>query len=226
MSYGPGRIFALDIETDTDGVNGLDPRESRITELAVATADESVVFADDSEAKLLYDANKYIQALQPGLIVTWNGAFFDLPFISDRVRKLRTDQHRTLKGALGFGDIYIDRLRKFAMTLVPQPGLKPKYDYLPGHTTAYSLLWPTDDTPDGLVHSHLDISFAYKQFAAEQGIKHSLKPVARAASIEMIEVDRSKMHELTPQQRHDYAVSDVRGTRELALRLLGAVDTA
>jgi hypothetical protein len=37
----------------------------------------------------------------------------------------------------------------------------------------------------------------------------------------MIEVDREKMHELTAQERHDYAVSDVRGTRALALDLLG-----
>jgi len=46
--------------------------------------------------------------------------------------------------------------------------------------------------------------------------------VARALGIEVIEVDRERMHLLTQAQRTAYAASDTRATRELAIRGLGA----
>lgn len=208
MSFDRTRVYALDIETCTDGVNGLDPREARITEVAVSTSLGDTVFADADEARLLYRMDEFIQHLPPGLIVTWNGAFFDLPFIHDRY-------------ALSCREVGLV-LADLGMHLIEQPGLKPKYDYLPGHSTGYTAVWQTTQ-PFGLdLHQHLDISFAYKAFAAKHGVRHSLKPVAEAHGITMIIVDREKMHELSEEDRSAYAASDTRGTRELAIRLLGA----
>lgn len=204
----PGdHVYAMDIETDTDGVNGLDPREARITELVICGPREAVVFDDEDETTLLVRADNYLRRLRPGLISTWNGTFFDLPFIFDRARMLYNAGHSEI-GDLG-------------MTLLPVPGLTPKYDYLPGHTVGYDCLWRGRGNGVFDLHRHLDISFAYKGFADEHGIRHSLKPVAQAHGIEMIEVDRCRMHDLTPQERHDYVVSDGRGTRALTLHRLG-----
>ena len=220
MSFDPSRVYALDIETDTT-IDGLDPANSRITEVVVSTAKEDVVFDHDSEAQLLVETDRYIKQLAPGLITTWNGVFFDIPFIVDRMTYLRLNKPRSLLGMLGVTDVYVDRLRTVGLNPIAQPGLKPKYSYLPGHDVGYGMVWKTSDNWGDLnVHQHLDISFAYKGFAEEHEMKHSLKPVAKAHGILMIEVDREKMHLLTPEERHDYVVSDGRGTRALALRVL------
>jgi hypothetical protein len=194
-------IYSVDIETDTT-VNGLDPRVARITELSLSTAAGDSVFNDADEVTLLSKADRALRTLPAGLITTWNGAFFDLPFIAWRARK--------------------HQMRRYGLTLIPAAGLTPKYDYLPGHDRAYTGTWAVNPALRGVVHQHLDISFAYKKVAADLGVKHSLKPVAKALGIDMIEVDREKMHELTPAERLAYAASDTRGTRELTIRLLGA----
>lgn len=216
--FSAARIYSLDIETDTDGVNGLDPREARITEIAISTADGDAVFNDASEAHLLYNADRHIRRLPPGLIGTWNGTFFDLPYIADRLSMARATQDAARYAAEKV-DLY-----EFGMRLIPQPGLTPKYDFLPGHSTGYGCWWRTDSPDPRGIHQHLDISDAYKRFAAEAGVKHSLKPVCIANGIEMIEVDRTKMHELTVAERSAYGASDTRGTRALTIKLLGAVE--
>ena len=59
------------------------------------------------------------------------------------------------------------------------------------------------------------------RFADEHGVKHSLKPVCAAHGVDMVELDRTRLHEYTPAERAAYALSDSRGTRALTLRLLG-----
>ena len=205
--FDAAHIYALDLETDTI-INGLDPRVAAITDCAVSTtAGDTVHGAGAGEATMLLALNEQLAQLPAGLIVTWNGAFFDLPFLDTRRWIVSRTTSRLAPHQLG-------------LRLIPQPGLTPKYDYIGNHTCAYAAVWLRDND-SGVPHQHLDISFAYKKVAADLGVKHALKTVARALGIEVIEVDRERMHLLTPAQRTAYAASDTRATRELAIRLLG-----
>lgn len=78
--------YALDIETCTDNVNGLDPRESHITSVAIFNGTDGVVF-DGDERQLLIDLETYVATLDKGVIVTWNGAAFDIPWLAYRFKK-------------------------------------------------------------------------------------------------------------------------------------------
>lgn len=204
-------IYALDIETYTgllpDGKQayGLDPAQSYITEIAVCGPDFTEVFAlkDVREADLLCDLASFLSTLTPGVIATWNGRFFDLPFIHDRAEANDLDPKTDL-----------------GLMLLPRDDVQPKYDFLPGHKTGYEAVWEAS----GYCHLTYDVSFRYKEFAEQHGVKHSLKPVARAAGIEVIELDRERMHEYTDEERRAYAASDVHATRELALRLCSEID--
>ena len=81
--YGPDRIYGFDIETDNSEGFGLVPEKSRVTEIAIDTASGGEVFAGN-ERTILRDFEAYLGTLEPGLLVPWNGAFFDVPFITDR----------------------------------------------------------------------------------------------------------------------------------------------
>ena len=81
---GPNRIYGLDIETDTT-VNGLDPRVAPVVAVALATSDGTAVFTG-AERDLLDRVESTLATLEPGVLVTWNGAGFDLPFLVDRAR--------------------------------------------------------------------------------------------------------------------------------------------
>lgn len=209
-------IYALDIETfngllpNGKKAYGLDPAQSYITEIAVCGPDFGEVFAlaggdSANEADLLRGAAFYLSTLEPGIIATWNGRFFDLPFIHDR--------------AVSNG---LDVEKELGLTLSPRDDVQPKYDFLPGHDVGYEAFW----TAHFGNHVTSDISFDFKEFAEMHGVKHSLKPTARAAGLNPIELDRERLHEYTDEERQAYALSDVRITRELALRLYpeGAIE--
>jgi uncharacterized protein YprB with RNaseH-like and TPR domain len=72
-------MYALDIET-----TGLDCRTDRITSVAVYNPEVSAVFDDSNEERLLGHLHRFIAELDPGQIVTWNGAVFDGPFLATR----------------------------------------------------------------------------------------------------------------------------------------------
>lgn len=232
MSFSPRRVYAFDIETNTDGVNGLDPREARITEVVVSTHDRDEVFVDDDETKLMFEFNRFVESLPTGLLVGWNSTFFDIPFIWSRWHGVdgagvefmpweQTPRHKT-----GWD---------LGMHPIQQPDIKPKYQYLPGYTTGLTCLWRSRSNLRLDLHQHADVSFPFKAFAEAQGIRHRLKTVCRAKGIPMFdatgkpyedpnmpgEVDRSKMHLMSDAERFDYVVSDGRGTRALALDWLG-----
>ncbi len=77
-----GPIYALDIETDTSK-GGLDPAKAGIIAVAISSAEGDHVISGD-EISLLEALDEYIANLAPGIIVTWNGNRFDLPFITTR----------------------------------------------------------------------------------------------------------------------------------------------
>ena len=75
-------LYGLDIETDTS-VDGLDPAVSPVVAVAVATPDRDHVLLGD-ESSILTRTDQLLASLPPGVVVTWNGAGFDLPFLAHR----------------------------------------------------------------------------------------------------------------------------------------------
>jgi DNA polymerase elongation subunit (family B) len=188
MSCSPP-IYGLDIETDTR-VDGLDPAVGRILVVAVATAEGPVVFADADEARLLDRLDWYLGSLEPGVIATWNGAKFDLPYLADRARLL---------------GVRVD------LRLSLDPTIELEHPPLPGHGGAYRAAWGS--------HAHLDAYRLYRaDVVPALHISGSLKSVARACGLRPIATDAARVHELDRDQLEAYVVSDATCTRELARR--------
>lgn len=189
-------FYALDIETDTEADRvdpqipaGLDPQAGRIVSVAVCGASAAAVFDDTDERFVLDSLTGWLQApgRESGVVVTWNGSGFDVPYLSDR--------HRTV-GAAGRPLLVASRARP------------PKYGPLPGHSGGYLARFGR--------HGHADVAFAWKAWAASQGVAWSLKPVAVANGIDVIEVDRERVGALTVAERAAYNLSDVNATLQLA----------
>lgn len=118
-------IYGIDIETDTTS-NGLDPAVARVVTVALSGRSFDEVFVGD-EATLLRAVDSRLASLAPGVLATWNGATFDLPFIADRARLL----------GVGIGlHLCLDRRLTMDRTT------------LPGHGGAYRGAWGR--------HTHLD----------------------------------------------------------------------
>lgn len=108
-SLGHLPLYGLDIETDTR-VDGLDPERSAVVAASVVGDDVELVL-DGTEPALLHDLDEALSALRPGIITTWNGARFDLPFLLTRAahhgvhlglsiqdRRMSWYEHRHLDG--------------------------------------------------------------------------------------------------------------------------------
>jgi uncharacterized protein YprB with RNaseH-like and TPR domain len=184
-------VYGLDIETDTTE-NGLDPRVAAVVTVALAGPGFEEVFTGREEA-LLADLDERIGQLEPGVIATWNGAAFDLPFLADRAAL-----HELPIGL---------RLRH-------DPAITMRRAPLPGHRGAYRASW--------FEHGHLD---AYRLYRGDVGpalrISCSLKSIARFVGLAPIEVDRTKIHDLSNEALHAYAASDARLARILTERRWG-----
>lgn len=145
---------------------------------------------DGEEVQLLERLDRAIAELAPGVLVTWNGARFDLPFLADRAQ---------LAG-VGLG-----------LRLVADTRSKTRRDPLPGHVGGYLGMWHA--------HRHLDAYAVYRaDVGASLGLPCGLKPLARLVGLHPVEVDREVIHELTPRQLNEYVASDAILARELALR--------
>lgn len=182
-------IFGFDIETDTT-IDGLDPRLARVTSIAVWSTDAQHCLVDPDERRLLASFGQLLEDLQPGVFVGWNSSCFDLPFLSTRAERC--------------GIV-------LPIRLVPDPGIRPKYDCTPPHRTGYRA--------EIAQHQHADIAYAYQEEAHRLGVAWSLKPIAKALGIEVVEVNRDRMHELLPDELVAYNLSDARATCLLARRL-------
>jgi hypothetical protein len=82
-------LYGLDIETDTS-VDGLDPTVAPVVAVAVATADGDHVLLGD-ERSILARTDELLASLPSGVVVTWNGARFDLPFLAHRAAVVGVD---------------------------------------------------------------------------------------------------------------------------------------
>lgn len=181
-------VYGLDIETDT-AAGGLDPRCAAIVAIALSGPGWSSVL-DGGETKILKGVDQRLADLEPGVIVTWNGARFDLPFIHDRAALHHVE--------LGL------RMR-------PDDLSRPSRDPLPGHIGGYRASW--------YEHEHLDAYVVYRNdVGASLNLPCGLKRVARMVGLEPVVVDREAIHKLSPDELAEYVASDAVLTRELALR--------
>lgn len=179
--------YAFDIET-TD----LRWDKGQVTTWAIFNDDLAIVQESRDEPWLIARLRETWASLPPGIVLTWNGAVFDGPFVSAR------SVH------LGLGRWF---------DLVPNLQISPKYEPQPGFAQfGYDPVFPASRG----VHGHTDVAYAMRAWAEEHGCHWSLKPVARAFGIDVIEVDREHMEKLSTSERAAYCLSDVAATYRLA----------
>jgi uncharacterized protein YprB with RNaseH-like and TPR domain len=197
-------LYGLDIETDTS-IDGLDPESSPIVAVALSGPQGDEVF-EGPEPQLLAAVDARLADLPAGVVTTWNGARFDLPFLARRAelcgvvlglrlvpkevprwQQLRRAAEREAAASDG---------REFSE---PVLGV--------GHTATWHH------------HSHLD---GYQLFRADVGrqlgISCALKNLARMVGLDVVQVDRTAIHKLAPAELHSYVASDARLTRLLVAR--------
>lgn len=165
---------------------------------AVVTAALSTPWGDDvlfgarpgDERGLFVALDQRLAALPPGVLATWNGAVFDLPFLADRAARLG------LVGGL--------RLRF-------DPVISLRRRPLRGHPGAYRGRW--------YHHRHLDAYRLYRaDLPRVLDVSCSLKSVARLVGLTPVEVDRERIHDLSGEALAAYVASDARLARILAGR--------
>lgn len=182
-------IYGLDIETDTT-LDGLDPRVSRVVAVAVAGVDGVRVFDEADESVLLDRLDWHLASLEPGVLATWNGAAFDLPFLADRFR------------ACGL---------RPGLRLTLDPTISLRREPLPGHEGAYRGSWHG--------HAHLDAYRLFRADVVPAiGVSGGLKSIARLCGLEPIQLAADRLHDYPKDQVSAYVGSDARCTRELVLR--------
>jgi uncharacterized protein YprB with RNaseH-like and TPR domain len=181
-------VYGLDIETDTTE-NGLDPRVAAVVTVALSAQGIDEVFTG-RESTILFDVDQRLKELPAGVIATWNGAAFDLPFLADRAAVHRMD---------------------LGLRLQLDPGLAMRRAPLPGHRGAYRGAW--------YQHGHLDAYRLYRgDVGPSLRVSCSLKSIARLVGLSPIEVDRERIHDLSNEALHAYASSDARLARVLTER--------
>lgn len=193
-------VYGFDIETDTT-TDGLDPNVSSVVAAAVVSARERLVFVGD-EATLLLDLDAALAEMAPGVLVTWNGLRFDLPFIALRARMRRLD---------------------LGLRLDPEPLEWRRDDEARGSAaprTSRRVRWgPPSPAASWGAHRHLDAYRLYRGDVGQTlGLSCALKPLSRFLGYEPVEVDRSRIDLLTPTELDAYVSSDAELARELALR--------
>ena len=145
---------------------------------------------DGPEPALLLAIDAALHGLPAGVLITWNGSAFDLPFLADRSRIAGVD--------LGL------RIRH-------DPGIVLSRDPLRGHPGAYRATW--------YHHRHLDGYRLYRaEIDPESGQSCGLKPLARSFGLAVVEVERDRIHELDAVTLRRYVVSDASLARELVAR--------
>jgi uncharacterized protein YprB with RNaseH-like and TPR domain len=190
MSRRPN-VYGLDIETDTT-VNGLDSEVAAVVTVALSLDDFDEVFSGD-ERSILTQLDDRLAELAPGVLATWNGAAFDLPFLADRAALLDLPM---------------------GLRLHHDPGIRMRHQPLPGHPGAYRARWHR--------HGHIDAYRLYRgDVGPALRVSCSLKSIARLVGLAPLQVDRTHIHDLSREVLHAYAASDARLARVLTERRWG-----
>ncbi|MGB3411525.1 MAG: 3'-5' exonuclease [Microthrixaceae bacterium] len=214
--------YGLDIETDTT-IDGLDSRCSAIVAVAVSTTDGDEVFLGEEE-DLLLRTDSFLSLLAPGLIATWNGSSFDLPFIMERADRLGlslglngTREPRRRRGSSR--RIASGRPAQHAPERAAQYMVEMTAESVVGaaevETTCRASSWWD--------HRHIDGYRLYRGDVARiLGVSCGLKPLSKMLGLGPVEVDRSRIHDLDEIQMRAYVASDARLAREMVLRRMPA----
>lgn len=117
--------YGIDIEIDTTS-RVVDPATAPIRAVAISTVAGDETF-DGDEATILQMVDARLASLPAGVLATWNGAVFDLPYIADRAARLGVD---------------------VALVLRPDPDRRQARRPLPGHDGPQRAQWGP--------HRHLD----------------------------------------------------------------------
>lgn len=180
-------LIGLDIETDTTD-NGLDPGVAAVVAVALSTPADGDVVLTGRERALLRALDETLGAMAPGVIVTWNGGAFDLPFLASRA---------TQHGVALHLELHWD-------PRAARPGRQP----LPGSIGTYAARWGA--------HEHLDAYRAWRAMTSDPHESCALKAVARREGLPTIEVDREHLHEANLALLRRYVTSDASLARRLA----------
>jgi hypothetical protein len=192
-------LYGLDIETDTS-VDGLDPATSAVVAVAVTgedPADDHVFLGE--ERSILRSLDDHLRQLPPGVLVTWNGSGFDLPFLDHRSHLI--------------GVPVALRVRPEPAPPRPVDGARPTRP---------------DDGRRRVVgawgdHLHLD---GYRLYRADVGrslgFSCGLKPLSRLVGLRPVEVRRERIHLLDDAALREYVASDARLARALVARRMPA----
>lgn len=180
-------LIGLDIETDTTD-NGLDPGVAGVVAVALSTAAEGDVVITGREAAILRSLDDTLASLESGVVVTWNGGAFDLPFLAARARVHGVE--------LGL-ELHWD-------PAATRPGRAP----LPGSIGTYAARWHD--------HAHLDAYRAWRALTDDPEESCALKAVARREGMSPVELDRDHVHEASLAALRRYVTSDASLARVLA----------
>ncbi len=187
--------YGLDIETDTT-IDGLDPTTSPVVAVAVSTVDDDTVLTG-AEPDILRRLDELLRGLPPGVIVTWNGSSFDLPFLDHRARVLGV--------TLGLELCTSERLPLDTSWPPPDGGCRATWG----------------------AHRHLDGFRLYRADVRRTvGLSCGLKAMARLVGLPVVEVDRGTIHDLDAAELESYVTSDARLARQLVARRMPAAAAA
>lgn len=129
------QVYGLDIETGhAGGTVGerVDPRLAPVTRVAFSTPASDWTFTGD-EPDLLGELDEVIADHRPGILVTWNGSGFVLPYLADRAN---------IRGV------------RLGLRLAAEPRLRTRGETLVGHPSPYVAAWHG--------HRHLDAARLYR----------------------------------------------------------------
>lgn len=181
-------IYALDIETDTT-IDGRDPSVAAVIAVSIADTGGPLAVLLGPEKMVLGATIAALDALEPGIVATWNGSGFDIPFIQERSDLLGI---RT-----GWEVLPTDRPSKYP----PIGGRAGRYSCALGR------------------HRHADIAWGWQDHCINNSVAWSLKPLAHSLGIEAIEADREHAADLLRDELFAYVASDAHVTAILAQRL-------
>lgn len=153
-------------------------------------AETDFVLDSPDEATMLIELDTLLAGLGNGVLVTWNGSGFDLPFIARRAQLL---------------DVPL------GLSIWHDPTLSGRRNQLPHQRERVRGRWHELGHIDGYLVYRSDVGRVLP-------VSCGLKPLARLVGLPLIEVDRTAIHLLSESERRAYVASDAMLARILVER--------
>lgn len=190
------RVVVYDIETDNSNGFGLDPYNSSVTQVSISDPEDTIVLDSqvlDEVFILEAIARLFTLVAREDLVLCgWNNFGFDNSFVA-----VRMVANKDALRALG---VWVpDTVEEM---LEPVPTLKAKYSVAGGFEHPQKIRW------QGKTLEQIDVSYKFQQYAADNAVKHSLKPVSESLGVKILDVDRTRLHEYDLETRTAYAAGD------------------